>query len=181
MTQQDEKLIIALKPQAIKTVVDEHGKYVLDQHGNYQYEYGSPLGFATRYDPNGQLGVERNRRAFKWAYNDYFERDGLVYVKDYTWKNNQRVEWEEPATVQPMIVSNVPLRNFSIASTVSRSTTNNKLWRILDPRVFELEISTANMEDILNAGTVVKGVIQDQCKWDLGKSGMGKVKLVIVE
>lgn len=182
MTQHAEQIIVALKPQYTFAITDEDGEFVLDEHGNRTFRHDDPLGFATLYDPEGKRGVDQNAKAFTWAYGpDYVERNGIVHVTERTWKNNQRIEWEEPAKIQPMIIRNVPLNNFRIASTVSRSSTNNKLWRILDPRGFELEISTANMEEILTTGTVSKGVILDQCKWDFGKSGKGKVKLVIVE
>jgi hypothetical protein len=77
----------------------------------------------------------------------------------------------------PKVIDNIPLSGFKIDQFISRSSTSNKVWRILDPRGFILEISTANMEDILMKGSIVKGELIGDYIWDFGKNGIGKAYL----
>ena len=85
-----------------------------------------------------------------------------------------------PKDLLPRIIDNIPLTGFKIVDTVTRYSTSNKLWRILDPRGFELEISTANMESVIMSGIIDKGEIIDKCVWDFGTNGIGKAKLIRV-
>ena len=43
------------------------------------------------------------------------------------------------------IFENKPTHGFTISKEVRRLTTSNVVWRIFDPRGFELEISSGNM------------------------------------
>lgn len=66
---------------------------------------------------------------------------------------------------------------FEIAKSVRRSGWNggNVVWRIVDPRGFELEIPSANLASILDCSTVVNGVIQERCIW--GRDGSTNILL----
>lgn len=63
------------------------------------------------------------------------------------------------------IIDNTPTRGFKLLEVVSRYRTNNKLFRVLDPRGFELEISADNLLDLAMASTIVKGEIVEECVW----------------
>lgn len=70
-----------------------------------------------------------------------------------------------PQHLQPRIIKNEPTYGFQIQRSVSRYSTSNKVWRVLDPRGFELEITTGNFEDIVMGGTIHEGVIEGKCQW----------------
>ena len=63
------------------------------------------------------------------------------------------------------IIENTPTRGFKLLEVVSRYRTSNKLFRVLDPRGFELEISSDNLLDITIASTIVRGEIIEECVW----------------
>ncbi len=67
--------------------------------------------------------------------------------------------------IDPKTVDNVLMSGFKVAHSVSRYSTSNVLWRILDPRGFELEISSANMSDLIGITTIEQGEIQERCIW----------------
>jgi len=69
------------------------------------------------------------------------------------------------------VYDNAPMRGFKIENSVSRYSTSNKLWRILDPRGFELEISTACLETIIMSADIKKGgEIDAPCSWMSNKN-----------
>ena len=63
------------------------------------------------------------------------------------------------------VIDNKPTRGFKMLEVVSRYSTSNKLFRVLDPRGFELEISADNLLDLAMASTIVKGEIVEECVW----------------
>lgn len=116
-----------------------------------------------------------------WAYSPaytaikgYEEIDGKVWILERSYPNGFR----EPETklvrvednFQPTIIDNVPLEGFTVARSVSRSSTSNKVWRINDPRGFQLEMSTGNFEDLLMSTTIHNGEIMAPCIWQTGKN-----------
>lgn len=62
-------------------------------------------------------------------------------------------------------IANVPTRGFKLVQVVSRDRTSNKLFRILDPRGFELEITSENLLSIAKTSTIVQGEIIEECVW----------------
>lgn len=60
---------------------------------------------------------------------------------------------------------NTPMTGFKLGKAVSRWSTSNKYFRLEDPRGFEVEISTGNLEMLVRDVTIIKGVIQDECLW----------------
>lgn len=69
--------------------------------------------------------------------------------------------------IEPKIVDNNPIVGFKIMHSVDRHSRFNRniVWRIEDPRGFELEISSGNMESIINECVIERGEIQEQCIW----------------
>ncbi len=67
--------------------------------------------------------------------------------------------------IDPKTVDNVLMSGFKVAHSVSRYSTSNVLWRILDPRGFELDIRSANMSDVIGITPIEQGEIQERCIW----------------
>jgi len=140
------------------------------------------LGFAQEYNPHVTTFAKRKHTQDEWAYSDYqdscFERDGKM------WQNRRKrdkdglcylhpAEYEEVMVsehLQPIVIDNVPLEGFRIQKSIARGGRyNNKLWRVLDPRGFELEISTECFAEIVLSGVVDEGVIKGACIWKTPK------------
>ncbi len=94
------------------------------------------LGFAVPYDST-KASKKRQSTVDRWSQKD----------------------------IEPRILDNIPQRGFKLLEVVSRYSTSNKLFRVLDPRGFELEISSDNLLDIALASTIVKGEIIEECVW----------------
>jgi hypothetical protein len=138
-----------------------------------------PLGFGARLDPSRPKNVDRVKETLNWAYGGgYEDRNGMIWTKHWDWAT--RTDEFKPAIHQPVVITNEPLTGFKVTTSVTRSSTANKFWRILDPRGFELEISTANMEELLMTCAIAKGEFIGQYMWDYGKNGIGRAKLVNV-
>jgi hypothetical protein len=91
------------------------------------------------------------------------------------------VETEEPIpdNITPKVFDNVELEGFRLAEEVRRIYWGggNVVWRVEDPRGFELEISSANLARILDCSTISNGVIQDKCIW--GRDGAQNILLPV--
>ena len=154
---------------------------------------GEPaLGFLSGYEPGKSAFEKKRQTQFGWAYvgsygsrwGSYSEPEdlnGVVWItkKEYIeqidpatnhWLAPKVITTKEIAKDQPQIWDNTPLTGFTITKSVSRYSTSNKLWRILDPRNVEFEITTACLEDIILKSTIKNGVIQDPCVWVTSKN-----------
>lgn len=136
-----------------------------------------PLGFSNEHGTS-KANIAKRQTQLTWAYMqnsfcEYEEREDGIWLRTGRW---ERVlpdpaflvytEWTRVEEyLQPKIIDNVPMVGFKIVSSVGRYSTANKLWRVLDPRGFELEISCANLESIINETTITKGVIESACMW----------------
>lgn len=168
MAKQVKQIYVVLRRQF-------HGVNV---NGQWITEEDTPLGFAAEYNENSARCIDKNKKQDVWAGHTL--QNGILVERKSDYINGKYIQRFDPIPLDlyPKVYDNVPLDGFKIASTVSRYSTSNKLWRILDPRGFELEISTDNMETILKEGTIIKGVLQGKFNWDFGKNGIGKAKLV---
>lgn len=144
-----------------------------------------PLGFAHDYTPHLKAFAKKRDTQMTWAYGAYTEDpDGTLWYEPEQKVENGTYVYEfvgpgrrpvyEPAVrvpshLYPRIIDNDPIDGFVIAHSVDRSSTSNKVWRIRDPRGFELEISTGCMEDLIMNGSIIHGVIQGKCVWHTGK------------
>lgn len=144
----------------------------------------APLGFFHVYEP-GKAAFEKKRETqIKWAYNNYsniydfefVERHGQWCAKGFRSERDPNSQWGtikvavcEPVEYQPVVWDNEPLAGFKIEKSVSRYSTSNKLWRILDPHGVEFEVSTDVMEDIIDTATITKGLIENRCVWTKAK------------
>jgi len=146
---------------------------------------GVPLGFLNAYEP-GKSAFEKKRiTQEEWAYRDYIndfklEKHGNeVWVTGWKWARwdpanpNQRNKEQiaEPVNPQPQVWDNDALPGFKIEKSVSRYSTSNKLWRVLDPRGVEFEITTGVLEQIIEDATILKGgIIDANCAWMANKN-----------
>lgn len=112
-----------------------------------QRENACPLGFMTPWGDD-DAAKKRMVTADSWAASSYYGR-----------KNKKPIE--------PKVLNNELLSGFRVMHSVDRSNRYNKniVWRIEDPRGFELEISSGNMETIINECNIEKGEILEPCVW----------------
>jgi len=61
---------------------------------------------------------------------------------------------------QALVLENLPLEGYRLQHMVGRYSTDNKVWRVLDPRGFELEIMTENLDFLFNHCDVKDRVLQ---------------------
>lgn len=179
-------------PKQLRVTLKEQLEYhYSDDYSSHTTTVGVPLGFAIPYNPKLKTFEKQMRTQDKWAYGgDYYrdyevKEDGQYWGKKSSWepKNGmtrseahsvkdgfELITTEEiiPPQYQPIIIDNVPLEGFRIQHMVARHR-GNKLWRILDPRGFELEIASGCFEDIVMTGLVDKGLIIGPCIWQTGK------------
>lgn len=96
----------------------------------------------------------------QWSYQ---MKDGQ-YEKD---ENGAyiRIKVSDAKEGQEAYYDNVPTTGFYIGSSVSRWSTENKVFNVKDPRGFMVQVPTGNIETLLHTCTVVRGVIQEECVW----------------
>ena len=123
-----------------------------------------------------------------WAYGsgyDYgtgkrwgpYEKNGEWWQRgaDVTWDpvNHKQIRTEYdrkiPDEYAPRIWDNTPLTGFKLIDTVNRYR-GNKLFKVLDPRGVEFEITVQSLYHILQEGSVRNGEILDACVWKSGKN-----------
>ena len=128
------------------------------------------LGFLHPHDTT-KADAKRKKTQLDWAYGDWYILEGKYRHKGRRWDiengGQNVIVWDKQIddSVYPKIWDNVPLSGFRILRSVSRHSTSNKLWRILDPRGIVFEISTGCLEEILLEGSVINGIIQGECVW----------------
>jgi hypothetical protein len=149
-----------------------------------------PFGFLNAYEP-GKVAFEKKRHTQEdWAYHFSYTQDAKLeqhgnewYKVGWKWNYIQhptdrrlpgtqtREDVHELIQHPPKVWDNDPLTGFRILRSVSRYSTSNKLWRILDPRLVEFEISTGVLEQIIDDATILKGgLIDAKCAWMANKN-----------
>ena len=117
------------------------------------------------------------------AYMTYYEDNkafekrkstGESWAQNRKW-NSKEQRYEQVETGEPNIYDNELLSGFCIADVASRWSTQNKLFRVKDPRGFTVEVPSGNIPILLENTTVVNGVIQERCKW--GREGNNHILL----
>lgn len=131
-------------------------KYYVGIRAQAEEEGQLPLGFATPFGTDAAFAKRKNT-VDSWT--------GKIDPKR---KENPRFETYD----------NVLMEGFRISQSVRRYGWNgggNVLWRIEDPRGFELEISSGNFASIVDCTTLTNGVIEGKCIW--GREGAVNVLL----
>lgn len=124
------------------------------------------LGFMT---PNtGDSAYQKRLATLKgWCHN------GREY--DYNTRTWKEIEQNTDNVHE---VENVPTTGFQILNAQSRYSTDNKVFRLKDPRGFILEIYTGNLEVILQTSDILKGgYIAEPCVW--GRQGANNVLVAV--
>lgn len=148
-----------------------------------------PFGFLNAYEP-GKASFEKKKVTQEtWAYGLSYLIEGKIerrgpdfYRVGFKWSYDPSKKYgtpgynfkervEELITTPPLIWDNTPLPGFKIVKSVSRWSTSNKFWRIMDPRKVEFEISTAVLEQLIEDATILKGgIIDAKCAWMSNKN-----------
>lgn len=71
----------------------------------------------------------------------------------------------KPKNVKTEVIDNISLSGFKISKEIRRWSTSNGVWRIEDPRGFELEITSGNMAYLIAECQIQNGTIANQLIW----------------
>jgi len=136
------------------------------------------LGFASPYTKDAGF---RKRKATQeqWAYGskaafEIQDDDSIVALPNNLLKTTELFI----SNAYPKIVDNELVSGFQIARSVRRSGYSgggNVVWRITDPRGYDLEISSENFAKLVDGCTLINGVIQEKCCW--GRDGPKNILL----
>ena len=111
-----------------------------------------PLGFATPFENNAAF-EKRKQTVLDWS---------IARTFDY------ETQTQTDVTLKPIIIDNEPAAGFKITDDIKRTYWGggNVVWRVHDPRGFELEISSNNMMALIQTvGLAPGGLINGKCVW----------------
>ena len=137
------------------------------------------LGFASPYTRDAAF-QKRKATQDSWAYGNCTvtidENDDVTFEAGA----NSKVDAASAfiGGWYPKIISNEPVEGFEIAQSIRRygwSGSGNVVWRITDPRGFDLEISSDNFASIISCVDMEKGRIKGKCVW--GREGSKNILL----
>jgi hypothetical protein len=77
-------------------------------------------------------------------------------------------QWSKNSGIPSKVIENTPMVGFKLANAIRRGDSwgsGNVVWRIEDPRGFELEISSSNLSQIMLNCTIENGEILAPCVW----------------
>jgi hypothetical protein len=109
-----------------------------------------PLGYMI---PEGQDSISKKRKE---------------KIDQYCLLNSTRECEKSQISSNTKIIDNKPMLGFKIGKNTKRNSGYGKgevLWRIEDPRGFELDITSFNLMQILGCVTVENGEILEKCIW----------------
>lgn len=159
--------------------------YVTVQYRGDTNNESGLLGFASPYTRDAAF-EKRKHTQDSWAYGPgitvTIDTEDNVSVSGEGSGGYGRGSWDAGslfiANCFPRIIPNEPQTGFELAKSVRRSGwsgSGNVVWRITDPRGFDLEITSENFASILNCAVVDHGVILGKCVW--GREGSRNVLL----
>ena len=165
-----------------KTIIPEKLYVTVQFRGDTNNQDGL-LGFASPYTQDTAF-EKRKMTQDHWAYgsglNIDIQTDDSVTVTGSSPTNGKYCDAGILFATNcfPRIVVNEPLVGYQLARSVRRhgwSGKGNVVWRISDPRGFDLEITSENFASLLGCVTMEQGVIQGRCIW--GRMGPRNVLL----
>lgn len=136
------------------------------------------LGFLHPHDPSQKGDDARKNTQLEWAYEgevykigDQYWHRGATRVFDRQTASVVYTQYDNPIdpVYAPRIWINEPLSGFKIINTVARDR-GNKLFKVLDPRGVEFEITVASLFEIIQKGDISCGVICSPCMWKANKN-----------
>ena len=169
------------------TIPKQH--YVTIQYRKDASTESGLLGFASPYTKDAPF-LKRKATQDHWAYSgsvkvnidpedDSISCEGqAVHVYGDSASPKFDIGVLFTSKCYPIIIDNELVEGFEIAKSVRRygwGGGGNVVWRIADPRGFELEISSDNFARVIDCATLVNGVIQGKCLW--GRDGSKNVLL----
>lgn len=113
------------------------------------------LGFMTPYGTDSSA-KKRMETVDSWSKSN---------LSRYDYESKTYIELDHIPT---QVLDNTPHSGFYVGHSVNHSSSWNSCrdkWRIEDPRGFELEITSGNLEEILRNCTIINGKIQEECIW----------------
>lgn len=121
--------------------------------------------------------INRNRDN-NLAYMTYYE-DNAAFEKRKATGVSWAKEWYKGSKTgkELPVMENSPIAGFVISDVAHRWSTQNKVFRVMDPRGFTVEVPSGNIPQILSTTTVVNGVIQEPCVW--GREGNNHILLSV--
>lgn len=153
-------------------VKPDHEDRLAYMTGYEQTKEGTPTSSVAKMQSTGRSWARVGERRV------YKRKDGANGEYVYDGNNCPVVEYTEPAKEgEEFIVDNLPTTGFCIGDSVSRWSTDNKLFRVKDPRGFCVEVPTGNIATLLHHTTVVKGVVAEACVW--GREGNSHILLPV--
>ncbi len=140
------------------------------------------LGFMTYYEENKAF-EQRKGTIDSWAKPYYLEQ---IHEGDSRWSEHlekfERGRIEVPLPdLEAKIMDNPLQSGFKMSREVKRTSSwngGNVVWRIEDPRGFELEIQSGNMAKIMEYCIIDHGEIQGKCVWAWDKSKGSRLVLL---
>lgn len=144
------------------------------------------LGFASPYTKDAAF-KKRKSTQDSWAYGSgttvtIDENDDITVTGSGRQGGYGNMEVDSATLFMtncyPIIINNETTDGFQISKSVKRGggwNATNIVWRIADPRGFELEISSANFAAVVCCTTIINGVIQGKCLW--GRNGKDNILL----
>lgn len=127
------------------------------------------LGFMTPYGTDAAFQKRKDTA-------DYWASRKICYIRNT--EGNIQLDANRNYITEPdipsRIIDNIPQAGFRICDMRRRSTTSNVVWRVAEPNGFEVEISSQNLNSIIQEmGIMANGVIPGNCIW--GRLGNNNV------
>lgn len=170
-------------PKQLFVVSQNRPEFEYPEPGNYNSKIETPhnFGFLHPHEPHLKPDTDRKSTQMHWAYGcgyasyqtEVYQLGDQWWVKgeEYNHATRTRETFDRMIDPQyaPRIWDNVPLTGFTIIDTVNRYR-GNKLFKVLDPRGLEFEITVSSLFQLLMDGCVDKGVITVPCVWKANKN-----------
>lgn len=125
-----------------------------------------PLAFATPFGTDKAF-EKRQETVDRWC-GDGKDRERRQNA-DGSYAQDAKGNWVWDTvvlgTTKPQVIKNEPLSGFAFDRAIERTVTSNKVFRLTDPRGFQLEISADNLADILLNCEIVRGEIKGEFIW----------------
>ena len=140
------------------------GKRKYNNDKSYHQDY--PLAFLTWYEKEDAAFKTRKKSMDSWCHSN----DPDELKKNYS-------DRKGPESGVFTLMDNTPASGFFIKDYVSRWSTSNKYFNVSDPRGFTLQVTAECLTDIIEACTIEKGLIKEECVW--GRKGGQNVLLPV--
>lgn len=144
------------------------------------------VGFSDRQESNAVWQKDKfvfETEQYVLGFATYYENNAAFRKRQNTINGWSRGLDKNPVTRQPEIFENTPQSGFKISRNVTHGGGWNDLtvyWRIIDPRGFELEITSGNLAKLFQYCNIENGNIHGECVYGFDKGNGSKVVLLPV-